>query len=312
MNKAKKFILGIDAGSTKTKVRITDDAGHILGEGLSGSGSVSTLDISTFKTNILQAVNQAQKNTNHKIYKFDAFCFGGAGVDTPELKQKAESILKEILVADKMLVANDTQLVLPACSAKNYGIVVIAGTGSNFYGRNKNGKEAYVGGLGGLLTDEGSGYWIGRVALRSVVRAGDGRGEKTLLTDLIFKKLSVKNTRELANVVYEKGFEQKSGVAALSQVVDEAYIKKDKVAEQILIKATQDIASSVNVLVSKLQMTSDEFEVHGIGGVFRSSFPFEKKINEKLEAKKAKFILCKKEPVEGAIKLALRLLTPST
>ena len=220
MNKAKKFILGIDAGSTKTKVRITDDAGHILGEGLSGSGSVSTLDISTFKTNILQAVNQAQKNTNHKIYKFDAFCFGGAGVDTPELKQKAESILKEILVADKMLVANDTQLVLPACSAKNYGIVVIAGTGSNFYGRNKNGKEAYVGGLGGLLTDEGSGYWIGRVALRSVVRAGDGRGEKTLLTDLIFKKLSVKNTRELANVVYEKGFEEKSDVAALSQIVE--------------------------------------------------------------------------------------------
>ena len=308
MNKTKKFILGIDAGSTKTKVRITDDAGHILGEGLSGSGSVSTLDISTFKTNILQAVNQAQKNTNHKIYKFDAFCFGGAGVDTPELKQKAESILKEILVADKMLVANDTQLVLPACSAKNYGIVVIAGTGSNFYGRNKNGKEAYVGGLGGLLTDEGSGYWIGRVALRSVVRAGDGRGEKTLLTDLIFKKLSIKSVRELVDVVYEKGFEQKSGVASLSQIVDEAYIKKDKVAEQILVKATQDIASSINVLVDKLQMMNDEFEVHGIGGVFRSSFPFEKKINELIEAKKAKFILCKKEPVEGAIKLAIAML----
>src|SRR3989338_1793838 len=267
MDKTKKFILGIDAGSTKTKVRITDDTGHVLGEGLSGSGNVSALDISTFKTNILRAVNEAQKNTNQKIYKFNAFCFGGAGIDTPQAKQKAESILKEILVADKMFVGNDTQLVLPACSTKNYGIVVIAGTGSNFYGKNKNGKEAYVGGLGGLLADEGSGYWIGRVALRSVVRADDGRGEKTLLTD----------------VVFEKGFEQKSGVAALSQVVDEAYIKKDKVAEQILIKATQDIASSVNVLVSKLQMTSDEFEVHGIGGVFRSSFPFEKKINEKLE-----------------------------
>lgn len=307
MSEDKRFILGIDAGATKTKVRITDRSGNILGEGTAGSGNITEQSSQNFKTNISEAVEEAQRQVNTNVYKFDAICFGGAGIDTQEAKNKAEKLLREILVADKFLIINDTQLVLPSCSDKNYGIAVISGTGSNFYGKNKQGKEAYVGGLGSLLTDEGSGYWIGREALRAVVMGYDGRGPATVLNSLILKKFSAKTVRELVNVVYSDDF-IKTDVADISILVDEAYKKKDKVAEKIFEQAVRDIVLSINTLVKKLGMQEEEFDIVAVGGVFRSNFPFRQKIQEALIAKKAKFMICDKEPVEGAIKLALRLV----
>ena len=303
-----KYILGIDAGSTKTKARITDENEKILGEGLGGSGNVLSLGPSKFKSAISDVINQAQRNSGQNIYKFDAFCFGGAGIDTPEAKLMAEKLLKEIAVADKLLVLNDTQIVLPACGSKSYGMVMIIGTGSNFYGKNKAGQEAYVGGLGELLADEGSAYWLGREALRAVIRANDRRGPQTSLTNLIFKNLFVNSISEMVNKIYSEDFEIKSGVAELAKIVDTAYAQKDNVASQIFEQAFADIILSLNTLTTKLHMQDEEFEIYGVGGVLKSQFPFEQKINEKLTAKKAKFIVCKQEPVEGAIKLAIASL----
>lgn len=303
-----KYILGIDAGSTKTKARITDENGNILGEAMGGSGNIVSLGNLKFKSIISAVITEAQRNSAQNIYKFDALCFGGAGINTKEAQTLTEQLLKEIVVADKMLVFNDTQIILPACSKKGFGVIMITGTGSNFYGKNKAGQEAYVGGLGGLLADEGSAYWIGRGALRVITRANDGRGSTTLLTNLIFKELGVRNMDELVNKIYSEEFKEKSGVASLAKVVDTAYMQKDRIAEEIFSKALDDMVLSLNTLIKKLNMQDEEFEIFGVGGVLKSNFPFERRINEKLEAKKAKFVICKQEPVEGAIKLALALI----
>ena len=301
-----KFILGIDAGATKIKARITDKSGKILGEGMAGSGNIIEQSPEDFKINISEAVKEAQRQVNTNVYKFDVISFGGAGIDTKEARNKAEKLLREILVADKFLIVNDTQLVLPACSNKNYGIVVIVGTGSNFYGKNKEGKEAYVGGLGSLLSDEGSGYWIGKEALRAIVMANDGRGPKTALTNIILKKFFTKTVRDILNIFHGETFSKRS-VANLSILVDEAYKNGDKVAEKIFERATQDIILSINTLVKRLGMREEEFSIVATGGVFHSGFPFRQRIQEALIAKKARFIVCDKEPVAGAIRLALQL-----
>ena len=57
--------------------------------------------------------------------------------------------------------------------------MVIAGTGSIAYGRNDRNQAARAGGWGYMLGDEGSGYWIGRAALRAVLRESDRRGPAT-------------------------------------------------------------------------------------------------------------------------------------
>ncbi len=73
------------------------------------------------------------------------------------------------------------------------GVLLIAGTGSIAYGRNKN-KIARSGGLGPEKGDEGSGYWIGRRWLQSLRMNGNKTG----------RKKSVRETAQLAGSVIEK------------------------------------------------------------------------------------------------------------
>ncbi len=62
------------------------------------------------------------------------------------------------------------------------GVVLAAGTGAVATGVAADGGVTVVDGWGQWLGDDGSGAWIGREALRAVLRARDGRGRATALT----------------------------------------------------------------------------------------------------------------------------------
>src|SRR5438128_1339137 len=84
------------------------------------------------------------------------------------------------------------------------GIVIVSGTGSIAYGRNANGEAARAGGWGHMIGDEGSGYWIGREALTAVMRAADGRGPATGLSDDILAYFQVTDVSHLPRIVYDR------------------------------------------------------------------------------------------------------------
>ena len=52
-------------------------------------------------------------------------------------------------------------------------------------------KPPRSGGWGYVLGDEGSGYWIGRAALRAVLREADHRGPATVLTPMLLEHFGV-------------------------------------------------------------------------------------------------------------------------
>src|SRR5574337_61925 len=59
------------------------------------------------------------------------------------------------------------------------GLLVLAGTGSMVLGRSRRGRWQRAGGLGPLLGDEGSAFWIGRSWL-STTLGGTARGAASL------------------------------------------------------------------------------------------------------------------------------------
>ena len=81
------------------------------------------------------------------------------------------------------------------------GVLVLAGTGSLAYGVNRRGRKL-IGGWGYLLGDEGSGGWLGLEGLRAVVRAADGRGPATVLTDRLLHELGLSDARDLIPWLY--------------------------------------------------------------------------------------------------------------
>src|SRR6185369_3788449 len=118
---------------------------------------------------------------------------GIAGVDRPDDARVVRGIMRRIGYKAKTLVVNDALVALEAGAPEQPGIVVIAGTGSIAYGRNDRNQSARAGGWGYVLGDEGSGYWIGRAALRAVLREADRRGPQTLLTSLLLKYYRVEH-----------------------------------------------------------------------------------------------------------------------
>ena len=79
------------------------------------------------------------------------------------------------------------------------------------------GEASRAGGWGYVLGDEGSGYWIGRLALRAVVRHADGRGRVTSLTPRLLAHFGVARATELIHKVYHEELSPRS-IAAVGEV----------------------------------------------------------------------------------------------
>ena len=74
-------------------------------------------------------------------------------------------------LARRVRVISDAEAAFTGALGDGSGLLVLAGTGSIVLGRNRRGQWRRAGGLGPLLGDEGSAFWIGREWLRVNARA---------------------------------------------------------------------------------------------------------------------------------------------
>ena len=96
---------------------------------------------------------------------------GSRGVWTHRERKRAERRLRAL--ARMVQVMSDAQAAYSGALRARAGILILAGTGSIAIGRNEKGRWARAGGLGPLLGDEGSAFWIGRQWLRATSRGED-------------------------------------------------------------------------------------------------------------------------------------------
>jgi N-acetylglucosamine kinase-like BadF-type ATPase len=73
--------------------------------------------------------------------------------------------------AARVHVISDAEAALLGALGDRPGVLVLAGTGSIVLGRDGRGRLARAGGLGPLVGDEGSAFWLGREWLRLQPRA---------------------------------------------------------------------------------------------------------------------------------------------
>jgi N-acetylglucosamine kinase-like BadF-type ATPase len=100
--------------------------------------------------------------------RVDALVVAARGVWLPRERRALTVALRGL--ARRVQVVADVEAAWHATHANGDGILVLAGTGSIVLGRTARGRWARAGGLGPLLGDEGSAFWIGRAWLRA--RAG--------------------------------------------------------------------------------------------------------------------------------------------
>ena len=308
------YVLGLDGGGSKTTVQIADTDGKVLIQNMSGSCNYKSVGIEIAKNNINTAILNSLEKMGVPDIIFKSACFGLAGNDTDEDMKIYNRIifnnkLKKFLNPSTTIICNDSKIGLIAGSNKKNRLMVISGTGANCFGINEDGQEAKANGWDYILGDEGSGYTIGLKALKAIVRAYDGRGQHTLLTDMVLDYLKLKDISELVSWVYDKPF-FKEKIAELSEIVCSSAKMGDILSIEILREEAREAASSVIVVVNKLNLADKDFDLVLVGGVFKCEKYFKNLFFKILKNKfqRINFKSLTEKPVEGAIKLALESL----
>jgi N-acetylglucosamine kinase-like BadF-type ATPase len=297
------YVLGIDAGGTKTVCQLADDRGEILSESRRGGANLQASGELEVEKVLHEVMEEA---LGERDVTPAAICLGIAGVDRPEDARMVRAIMKRIGYKARCLVVNDALVALEAGAPDRPGVVVIAGTGSICYGRNDRNEAARAGGWGFVLGDEGSGYWIGRAALRAVLREADRRGPETRLTALLLDYYGVARAQDLIHQVYH-GTLHPSAIAALAKCVQSAFTAGDAVAIGILRGAADQLESSALSVVRRLEMIGSEFPFVLSGGIFRAVPWLDEELGRRLPLASpgSRTMLLDVEPAVGAVRLAI-------
>jgi N-acetylglucosamine kinase-like BadF-type ATPase len=300
------YVLGIDAGGTKTVCYLADADGRVVGEGRGGGANLQAHGELQVEKVLHSVIDQA---IGDRAILPAAACLGVAGVDRPEDDRTVRSIMRRLGFKRHMLVVNDALIALVAGVGDEPGVVLIAGTGSIAYGFNEAGYAARAGGWGFVLGDEGSGYWIGRQALAAVVREADGRGPKTQLTPLVLEHFGLARVDGLVRAVYENGL-KRHAVAALGGVVEMARAGGDAAAAEILSKAGEELTRAAASVISRLEMRGQSFGTVLAGGMFKVIPWLVDDVSSRLAevAPKTSITPLTVEPAVGAVRLAVREL----
>jgi N-acetylglucosamine kinase-like BadF-type ATPase len=103
--------------------------------------------------------------------RLSALVVASRGVWTARERRPIERRLGD--VADRVRVISDAEAALGGALGARAGVLVLAGTGAIVLGQDARHRLARAGGLGPLLGDEGSAFWIGREWMRATTHAGN-------------------------------------------------------------------------------------------------------------------------------------------
>ncbi|MBA7509341.1 N-acetylmuramic acid/N-acetylglucosamine kinase [subsurface metagenome] len=309
------YILGVDGGGSKTTVQIADTSGKVISQAVSGSSSYKSVGINRAIGNLNTAVFDAVKKlkVTRDIY-FISSCFGFAGNDAGEDSKTYRKIvfndkLNSYLNPKGTIICNDTRIGLESGSESKNKIIIIAGAGSNCFGINEDGKQAGASGWDFILADEGSGYSVGLKALKAIVKAYDGRGEKTLLSKTILEELNLNEIPDLVKWAYG-GLFPKDKISALAETVSNTAKMGDKVSIDILAEEAEEVVISVTTVANKLGFKDKAFDLVLVGGLFKCEEYFKNILINRLRENfpKIKSMSLVGNPAGGAVKMAIERL----
>jgi glucosamine kinase len=221
-------ILGVEATGVGTQAVLVQD-GEVVSRFTEGPLNV-LLDPSAFD------------RLAHLIKESGA---AAAGLGVAGLHSKREASLLEMQLRAKTgvaaVVADDTEVAQLGAFNGAPGIVVIAHTGSNSFGRDASGRAARSG-------DEGSHYWIGSQALRRAMRSFDGRGQKSHALE---QAITSAYGTDLETVM-TRVTEQAADPSLISRLAKTVMSLEDPIMREILDEATDDLVAHVTALRAQL------------------------------------------------------------
>lgn len=187
------FVAGVDLGKSACRVGIATPDGAVVAMA-EGAGAPGLADPNGAEVGATVAADRIDAAMT-KVIRGDAdvarigarittIVVGAAGAESAvEAAPAMARLLAKRCAASHVAITTDAVTSHAGALQGEPGVVLAAGTGVVAWGLAADGRAHRADGWGQWVGDDGSGAWIGREALRMVVRAVDGRGPATALTD---------------------------------------------------------------------------------------------------------------------------------
>jgi len=268
-NPSPRFWVGVDGGGTKTvTVCLEEGTLRVAGRGTAGCTNSNSVGAERACTAMRESINSALENASITASQVLGIGLGVSGADRPSDADRIRGWVRPLFPKEDVpiLVHNDGVIALSSGTKGVLdGVVVISGTGTICIGYTKDGNHTRVSGWGPLLGDDGSGYAIGHAILKAVVKAVDGRGPATALTDSLLKHINLPSADDLIAWTYaDVSWERFAKLATLAEACARA---GDAVAEDILERQVDQLVLNVTTVVKKLGMEDEAFTLVLAGGV---------------------------------------------
>ena len=249
-------VIGLDIGGTKTRgVRFED--GAVVADESVGSSNVQNVTRAEAALHLAELFGRIGGGTVAQVYA------GAGGIDTDADAEALAALIAPHVPGARITVVHDSRLLLAAGGAST-GVAVIGGTGSAAWGRNSLGEEARAGGWGYLLGDEGSGYWLGREAVRhSLVRMNQGL-EPDELTTALLASCGVDDPNKLIALFHSPDTGRRYWAEKARLVVDAA-AAGHTASQELVDRAGRDLAGLAEQTVRQLGIDGPVILGGGLG-----------------------------------------------
>ncbi len=282
------YFIAIDSGGTKTDTVLFDETGHILYRDLSKGCNAMDIGEEEAKRRMLEALQRTEAVSPEPV----SAIFGGiAGTDY--FGDFLAEYLRPRLAAKHIRIDDDGTNLISGAVGRVDACSMVCGTGSSLFVRKDGKLIKHIGGRGYLIDTGGSGFELGQAALKTAFRAVDGRGEATVLVELLEKQMGT----DLHHGMKEVFRQGRAYVASFARVVFAGRELGDKLCYEIIDRGTTALAELTWAAEKYFQ---DDFTVVMGGGIFAAYPDYAEQVKIKA-SRRANMIYSDVPPVFGAV-----------
>jgi N-acetylglucosamine kinase-like BadF-type ATPase len=249
-------VIGLDIGGTKTR-GVRFEQGQAVADESVGSSNVQNVSREEAARHLAELFAKIGGGEVAQVYA------GAGGIDTADDAAALAALIAPHAPGAKITVVHDSRLLLAAGGAST-GVAVIAGTGSAAWGKNARGEEARAGGWGYLLGDEGSGYWLGREAVRHSLRRMNQGLEPDELTKALLQSCNIEDPNKLI-ALFHSAETGRRYWAQKARLVVEAADAGHAPSQALVEQAGRDLAGLAAIALRKLGIQGPVILGSGLG-----------------------------------------------
>lgn len=306
-----RFVLGVDAGNTKTIALVANTQGAILGYARSGCGDIyGAASEGAAIAAISDALASALANASIAKAQLVSAVFSAAGADWPEDFEFIRAALAATGIPNP-IVHNDALGALRAGSPDGTGVVVACGTGAAVGARNADGRVWHT----SFWQQVGGAADLARQALTAVYRRELGFGPATALTPAILSFFNMGCVEDVLHTLTARKsaaeFESRfihPKMGGLARLLFDVAAAGDEIAREIVVAHGAALGDHAVLAAHKVGIAHERFNLVLTGGVLRHSSPLLQEaiaIQVRKSARGVHVIQSAFEPAVGALMIAL-------